>query len=49
MLGFSGKKDEELALLAKGRETLRGLEERGTKSGAPSEGYQEGLGGSGSA
>ncbi len=40
MLGFSGKKDEELALLAKARGALRGLEERGAESGVPAEELQ---------
>lgn len=40
MLGFSGKKDEEIALLAKAREALRGLEARGTESGVPAEELQ---------
>lgn len=40
MLGFSGKKDEELALLAKAREALRGIEGRGTQSGVPAEELQ---------
>lgn len=37
MLGFTEKKDEELALLAKARETLRGLESRGSDSGVSPE------------
>lgn len=37
MLGFSEKKDEELALLAKARETLRGLKDSGPDSGVSPE------------
>jgi hypothetical protein len=37
MLGFMEKKVEELALLAKARETLRGLEGRGSDSGVSPE------------
>ncbi len=40
MLGFSGKKAEELSLLAKAREALRGLEARGPDSGVPPEELQ---------
>ncbi len=40
MLGFSGKKDEEIALLAKAREALRGLEGLGAESGVPAEELQ---------
>jgi hypothetical protein len=40
MLGYTEKKDEELALLAKARETLRGLEGRGPDSGVSPEELQ---------
>jgi hypothetical protein len=40
MLGFSGKKDEEISLLGKARETLRGIEGRGAESGVPAEELQ---------
>lgn len=40
MLGFSGKKDEEILLLGKAREALRGVEERGAQSGVPAEELQ---------
>ncbi len=40
MLGFSGKKGEEIALLAKAREALRDLEGKGAKSGIPAEELQ---------
>jgi tetratricopeptide (TPR) repeat protein len=43
MLGFGGEKDEELSLLAKAREALRGLEARGTDSGVPPEGLQRSI------
>lgn len=40
MLGFSGVKDQELTLLSKAREALRGVEEMGTESGVPPEELQ---------
>jgi len=40
MLGYGGKKDEELALLGKARETLRGLEADGETSGIGAEELQ---------
>jgi eukaryotic-like serine/threonine-protein kinase len=40
MLGYGGEKGEELSLLAKAREALRGLEARGPDSGIPPEELQ---------
>lgn len=40
MLGFAGKKEEELALIGKARNALRDLEAKGDDSGVPSEELQ---------
>lgn len=40
MLGFDGKKDEELALLGKARDSLRELEAKGEESGISAEELQ---------
>ncbi len=40
MLGFDGKKDEEIALLGKARDSLRELEAKGEESGISAEELQ---------